>query len=82
MGEIGNAAEKIIDCCIKENIEKAYCCITRLRLRFKNKELVNFDALEAMDLVKGIFWYGDECQLVIGLEAMAINETMQYLLSV
>jgi len=81
MGEIGNAAERIIALCGKGNIEKVYCCITRLRLNFKDKEIVDYAALEAMDLVKGIFWFGDECQLVIGLEAMVINETMQYLLS-
>ena len=77
-----SAALQIIKYCEKDNISKVYSCITRLRLNFKDKEIVDYDALKAMDLVKGIFWYGEECQLVIGLEAMTLSKVMNDLLFV
>lgn len=80
MDNIRKAAVQIMDCCKRENIKKVYSCITRLRLVFQDKDMVDYGKLEEIPVVKGIFWYGDECQILIGLEAMAISETMNMML--
>lgn len=80
--DLKEAAKEIIAFCGKDNIKKVYCCITRLRLVFKDKSAVDFEGLEHMDIAKGAFWYGDEYQLVIGLEAMALTETVKIYLGI
>lgn len=81
MSDIQSAAANILECCKADNIEKVYCCITRLRLKFKDKSIVDLEGLRTNEMVQGIFWYGDECQLVIGLEVFALNETIDLYLS-
>lgn len=80
MDSIKDNAQKIIDCCGHQNIERVYCCITRLRLLFYNKEVVDFEKLENHPMVQGIVWSDDECQLIIGLQVMALNDTISLLL--
>ena len=76
------AAKEIIDYCGEDNIKKVYCCITRLRLNFNDKEKVNYEALGNMDIVKGTFWYGSEFQLVIGLEVLNLSEIVKIYLGI
>lgn len=74
MDELRRTAKQIVSYCHSDNIEKVYCCVTRLRLHFKNKDIVDYGALSALACVKGIFWFGEECQLVIGIEALTLSQ--------
>ena len=50
------AAQEILECMGgKDNIASAAHCATRLRLVLKNESLINKDALDKIDLVKGNF---------------------------
>lgn len=61
------AAQEILDCVGGEtNIVSAAHCATRLRLVLKDDSLVNLDALEKIDLVKGNFNNGGQFQIILG----------------
>lgn len=49
-----------------ENIASAAHCATRLRLVLKDESLVNKQELEKLDLVKGVFLYGGQYQIILG----------------
>ncbi len=50
----------------KDNIASAAHCATRLRLVLKNESLINKDALDDIDLVKGNFNNGGQFQIILG----------------
>ena len=50
----------------KENITRAYHCMTRLRLNVKDKGLVNVDELGKISGIAGTQWNGDQLQLIVG----------------
>ncbi|MCD7808486.1 MAG: PTS transporter subunit EIIC [Erysipelotrichaceae bacterium] len=50
----------------KENISRAYHCMTRLRLDIKDKGLVNIDELEKVSGIVGTQWNGNQLQIIIG----------------
>ncbi len=50
----------------KENISRAYHCITRLRLDIKDKGLVNIEELEKTSGIVGTQWNGSQLQIIIG----------------
>ncbi|WP_335873021.1 PTS system trehalose-specific EIIBC component [Bacillus sp. 2205SS5-2] len=50
----------------KENIAAATHCVTRLRFALKDESLVDKEALERIDLVKGSFSTNGQFQVVIG----------------
>lgn len=52
----------------KENIVRAYHCMTRLRLDVKDKGLVNIDELEKISGIAGTQWNGNQLQLIVGQE--------------
>lgn len=52
----------------KENITRAYHCMTRLRLDVKDKGLVNIEALEKLSGIAGTQWNGNQLQLIVGQE--------------
>ena len=61
------AAQEILDCMGgKDNIASAAHCATRLRLVLKDESLINQDALENIDLVKGNFNNGGQFQIILG----------------
>lgn len=49
-----------------DNIQGVAHCATRLRIVLKNNDLANIEALENVDLVKGVFIAGDQLQLIFG----------------
>ena len=52
----------------KENISRAYHCMTRLRLEIKDQGLVNVDELNQLNGIAGSQWNGNQLQLIIGQE--------------
>lgn len=50
----------------KENIVRAYHCMTRLRLNVKDKGLVNVDELGKIAGITGTQWNGDQLQIIVG----------------
>lgn len=65
----------------KENIVSAMHCATRLRMKLKNYDLVNEDALSDVDQVKGVFLANDQYQVIFGsgtvnlVTAEVLNQT-------
>lgn len=60
-------AQEILECMGgKDNIASAAHCATRLRLVLKNESLINKDALDDIDLVKGNFNNGGQFQIILG----------------
>lgn len=65
----------------KENIVSAMHCATRLRIKLKNYDLVNEDALSDVDQVKGVFLANDQYQVIFGsgtvnlVTAEVLNQT-------
>ncbi|MDO4500538.1 MAG: PTS transporter subunit EIIC [Erysipelotrichaceae bacterium] len=50
----------------KDNVNRAYHCMTRLRLDVKDKGLVDIENLEKIDGVAGTQWNGNQLQIIIG----------------
>ena len=60
-------AQEILECMGgKDNIASAAHCATRLRIVLKNESLINKDALDDIDLVKGNFNNGGQFQIILG----------------
>lgn len=61
------AAQEILDCMGgQENIASAAHCATRLRLVLKDESLIDKDALESIELIKGNFNNGGQFQIILG----------------
>ncbi len=61
------AAQEILACMGgKDNIASAAHCATRLRLVLKDESLIDMDALEHVELVKGNFNNGGQFQIILG----------------
>lgn len=61
------AAQEILACMGgKDNVASAAHCATRLRLVLKDESLIDKDALENVDLVKGNFNNGGQFQIILG----------------
>ncbi len=52
----------------RENVTRAYHCVTRLRFNIKDKDLVSIDKLKGLDGVIGAQWSGEQLQIIIGQE--------------
>ncbi|ASZ09390.1 hypothetical protein CK556_03495 [Mesoplasma chauliocola] len=52
----------------KENYNKYYNCITRLRFDIKMKDLIDEKNIKKLEMVKGINWSGQELQIIFGNE--------------
>lgn len=50
----------------KKNIQGIAHCATRLRIVLENNEVVDQQAIEELDLVKGVFVAGDQLQIIFG----------------
>ncbi|MCD7035341.1 PTS transporter subunit EIIC [Metabacillus sp. GX 13764] len=66
MGFKENVADLIKNIGGGENVSNASHCVTRLRLILKDESLVNTEALEANELVKGTFKASGQFQVIIG----------------
>ncbi|WP_027063303.1 glucose PTS transporter subunit IIA [Mesoplasma seiffertii] len=56
------------------NYDEVYNCMTRLRFKIKDKQLVNIDELKKISLVKGTVWNGNELQVVIGQDVFKVKD--------
>lgn len=63
----------------KENIKKAFHCMTRLRFNVKNKSLVDDKKMTALPEVVGVNWHSDQCQIIIGNEVSAVFRAVEKL---
>lgn len=50
----------------QENLTGVAHCATRLRIVLKNNENANLEAIDNVDLVKGVFLAGDQVQIIFG----------------
>nr|WP_082686388.1 PTS system trehalose-specific EIIBC component [Bacillus coahuilensis] len=67
MGQYEGAARDIVKAIGgKENIAAATHCVTRLRFALKDESVVDKEALEAIDVVRGSFSTNGQFQVVIG----------------
>ncbi|ATZ21675.1 glucose PTS transporter subunit IIA [Mesoplasma tabanidae] len=59
---------------LKSNYSEVYNCMTRLRFKIIDKNLVNEENIKANELVKGLVWNGNELQVVIGQDVYKLKE--------
>lgn len=65
--EYQNAATDIIRCVGgKDNINSLMHCATRLRFVLNNKDLIDQEALDQLDIAKGTFYTNGQYQIIIG----------------
>ena len=50
----------------KENVTECVHCMTRLRVKVKDKSLIDEEGITGMDEVPGALWAGDQYQIVLG----------------
>lgn len=75
---IDSFSEKIIDLVGGvENIEHVFHCITRLRFRLINKNLLNRELLQNLEGVYGVNFVGDEFQIIIGNRVFEVCQYIQ-----
>lgn len=60
----------------KDNVTRMFHCATRLRFYPKNKNLVDEDALNNIDIVKGVNWQGAQLQVIIGNDVGDIYDAL------
>ncbi|ATQ35194.1 PTS system, beta-glucoside-specific IIABC component [Mesoplasma entomophilum] len=58
----------------RQNFSEVYNCMTRLRFKIKNKDLVDSAQIEKNSIVKGINWNGSELQVIIGGECYKVKD--------
>ena len=63
----------------KENIRKAFHCMTRLRFNVKDKSLVEDRKMESLPEVVGVNWNNSQCQIIIGNEVSAVYKAVEKL---
>lgn len=63
----------------KENIKKAFHCMTRLRFNVKDKSLVNDKKMMSLPEVVGVNWHDNQCQIIIGNEVSAVYKAVEKL---
>lgn len=61
----------------KDNVKRMFHCATRLRIYPKNKKLVDEEALNNIDVVKGINWNGAQLQVIIGNDIGDIYDALR-----
>ena len=60
----------------KDNVVKAYHCITRLRFNVRDKGLVNVDDIKNTSGVMGAQWSGEQLQIIVGQEVGDIYKAL------
>lgn len=61
----------------KDNVKRMFHCATRLRIYPKNRNLVDEDALNNIDIVKGLNWNGAQLQIIIGNDVGDIYDALR-----
>ncbi|ALD66345.1 glucose PTS transporter subunit IIA [Spiroplasma cantharicola] len=62
------------------NFNSYYNCMTRLRIKINDKQLVDEDTLKNLAKVKGINWSGNELQIIIGGDAYKVKDEFDFIL--
>lgn len=60
------AAEQIVEVVGRDNIMSAAHCATRLRLIVRDKDAIDTERIEKIDLVKGTFFNAGQYQIILG----------------
>lgn len=63
----------------KDNIKKAFHCMTRLRFNVRDKSLVDDKKMTQLPEVVGVNWHNDQCQIIIGNEVSAVYKAVEKL---
>lgn len=74
MEKLNLAQEIIKNCGGKDNIFKAWNCITRLRFHLKDNSKADINAIQTLNGVLGAQFQGDQFQVIIGNEVMKVFE--------
>ncbi|WP_300758365.1 glucose PTS transporter subunit EIIB [uncultured Brachyspira sp.] len=69
-------AEDIIANVVKDNIESASFCATRLRLIVKNREQIKDENIEKIEGVTGVFYNAGQYQIVLGKNVKPVYDEM------
>lgn len=64
----------------RENIQQAWHCMTRLRFSVKDKQKVDYEALEKIPDVVGTKYQSDQLQVVIGTNVVEYYDTLAKLI--
>ncbi|QBQ07832.1 PTS system, beta-glucoside IIABC component [Spiroplasma gladiatoris] len=64
----------------RSNQSLCHNCMTRLRFKIINKNLVNEKAIKKIELTKGINWNGEELQIIIGGEVYKVKDECQIII--
>lgn len=59
-------AEQIVEVVGRDNIMSAAHCATRLRLIVRDKDAIDTERIEKIDLVKGTFFNAGQYQIILG----------------
>ncbi|AGY41384.1 hypothetical protein mflW37_3170 [Mesoplasma florum W37] len=62
------------------NFESHYNCVTRMRFKIINKELVKEEKIKSISEVKGVVWNGDEIQIVIGADVGKVKQSIDFII--
>ena len=63
----------------KDNIKKAFHCMTRLRFNVRDKSLVDDKKMTELPEVVGVNWHNDQCQIIIGTDVSAVYKAVEKL---
>lgn len=63
----------------KENIQKAFHCMTRLRFNVKDKAKVDDKKMVELPEVVGVNWHENQCQIIIGNEVNGVYKAVEKL---
>ncbi|WP_158695290.1 PTS glucose transporter subunit IIABC [Mesoplasma florum] len=58
----------------KNNYTEVYNCMTRLRFKIIDKNLVQEKNIASISMVKGLIWNGDELQIIIGQDVYKVKD--------
>lgn len=83
MGKVNNKKERYLNITNdiiknvggKENIKGLAHCATRLRIVLDDDSKINMEALDEIDMAKGVFMVGDQLQIIFG--AGLVNEVYE-----
>ena len=62
-----------------ENIEALSHCVTRLRFELRDSSKVNQEAIEGIDVVKGLVWQSGQFQIIIGNDVSLLYQDLMEL---
>lgn len=75
------AAHEMLDIVGRNNFERVANCMTRVRFYVLDKEKINLDAIQAIEVVKGYAWSGNELQIVVGGNSYKVKDAVENIMS-